>query len=412
MRKNKRPKKERKRRDRPRLTEEEQTHLQLLLDRLAAQDPQAQGFGQFVESLKPLVQRPVPFTLAFIEALGSTATPVAVKVLQIMEEIPAAKPVRRAIKTALYRLARQGLVEGEEDTEMAPRVLVPRPADRQAEAWASWPESRGERGIVLKLPDAGRGYVMAVGVLNSEGVFQDFEAIQTTRKGVKALLHEITGGVLERLIEIPLEHLYFLYEEVAGNYKEQDRELPPGYDLIHRQLSSWAKPVTRPHIYNLLDGNEIASDSLLLRASDSLLEVQPFVAWRLEEEVVNPFVNQIRELGESRLVVSQSVQLGRKEQIVREAAAHLFTPGMRQRYRRLLEEAALLLYLVDRQQEAKRALAAALDLENEVGLFAENTFVLGLVKRTIATKVDLEPKEAKDQAAAERRTESGLIIPR
>ncbi len=166
----------------------------MLLDRVMAQDPEGERFFQFVESLKPLIQRSVPFTLAFVDALGSTSSPVAVKVLQILQKIPAEKPVRRALKTALYRLERQGLVKKEEETESEPRVLVPRPADRQAEAWASWPESQGERGMVLKLPDAGRGYVMAIAVVDSESVFHDFEAIQTTRKGVRALLDKMTGG--------------------------------------------------------------------------------------------------------------------------------------------------------------------------------------------------------------------------
>jgi hypothetical protein len=100
------------------------------------------------------------------------------------------------------------------------------------------------------------------------------------------------------------------------------------------------------------------------------------------------------------------------EQIIREAAAELFTPQLRQRCRRLLEEAALLLCLVDREQDAKQALAAALDLEDEVGILTENSFVLGLLKRTIAGKVDLEQEGAEAQAVGEKRTESGLIIPR
>jgi hypothetical protein len=412
MAKKRHPKRARKKHERAALTEEEQTQLQLLLDRLAAQDPDGESFTQFLESLKPLVERSVPFTLAFVEALGATSTPMAVKVLKALQEIPAEKPMRRALKTALYRLSRQGLVEEGKKAESLPRVLVPRPADRQAEAWASWPEGVGERGIVLKLPDAGRGYLMAVGVLNSEGTFQDFEAIQTTRKGVRALLEQITGGMPGRLIEIPLEHLRFLYEEVADIYEKQDRELPPGYETMHKHLSSWAKPGLQPHVYDLLDRAEIAGDPLLLRGSNSLLEVQPFVSWRLDEETVRPIVEKIKDISQSRIVISQISQVERIEQIVREAAVELFTPELRQHYRRQLEEAALLLYLVDRRQEAKRALAAAIDLVDEVGLLTENTFVSGLVKRSIASKVDLEQEGAEAQATREKRTESGLIIPR
>jgi hypothetical protein len=412
MAKKKQAKKVRKRHDRRTLTEEDRTQLQMLLDRVMAQDPEKESFIQFVESLKPLIQRSVPFTLAFVEALGSTSSPMAAKVLQILQRIPAEKPVRRALKTALYRLERQGLVEKEEETESEPRVLIPRPTDRQAEAWASWPESQGERGMVLKLPDAGRGYVMAIAVVNSEGVFHEFEAIQTTRKGVRALLDKMTGGVEGRLIEIPVEHFRFLIEEVAEIYQRQNQALPSGYEPIHKYLASWVEVVSSPHVYNLLDDKEIVADPILLRTSDSLLEVQPFVTWRLSEGLIQSFVEQTKELSASRLVISQSAQMERTAQIYREAAVEIFTPELRQHYRRLLEETALLLQLTDRPQEAKRALAVAIDLENEIGLLTEDNFILGLVKRSIAGEVGPQVEGAEEQAERERITESGLIIPR
>jgi hypothetical protein len=384
----------------------------MLVDRVLALDPEANSFTQFVESLKPLVQQSVAFTVALAEALASTANPVAVKVIQALQGIEAKKPVRRALKTALYRLARQGLVKEQEEAEVEPRVLVPRPEDRQAEAWASWPESQGERGIILKLPDAGRGYLMVIGILNSEGVFHEFEAVQTTRKGVRALLERMTGGVSGRIIEIPLEHFRFLYEEAADTYQRQSMELPAGYDVMLKQLDSWVEKPAGPHIYNLLDEKEIGGDTLLLRSSDGLLEVQPFVSWRLPEELVSPFADTIKELSQSRLVISQSAQLERVEQIYREAATEIFSAERRQRYGRLLEEAALLLYLESREQEAKRAFAVALDLEKELGVFTENNFILGLVKRSIAAKVGSLLENIEGERQREKTTESGLIIPR
>jgi hypothetical protein len=412
MAKRKQSKKDKKRHDRPVLTPEEETQLQMLVDRVLALDPEANSFSHFVESLKPLVQQSAAFTVALAEALGSTANPVAVKVIESLQAMETKKPVRRALKTALYRLARQGLVEKQEEAESEPRVLVPRPEDRQAEAWASWPESQGERGIILKLPDAGRGYLMVIGVLNSEGVFHEFEAVQTTRKGVRALLERMTGGVSGRIIEIPLDHFRFLYEEAGDAYKNQGMELPGGYDVMLRQLDPWVKRPESPHIYKLLDEKDIAGDTLLLRSSDSLLEVEPFASWRLSEELVNPFAAKIKELSESRLVISQSSQLERAEQIYREAATELFTTETRQRYRRLLEEAALLLYLENREQEAKRAVAVALDLDKEVGVFTENNFILGLVKRSISAQVGAVLEDIEGQPQRERTTESGLIIPR
>ncbi len=412
MAKKKQPKKDKKRHDRLVLKAEEETQLQMLVDRVLALDPEANSFTQFVESLKPLVQQSVAFTVALAEALASTANPVAVKLIQALQGIEAKKPVRRALKTALYRLARQGLVTEQEEAEVEPRVLVPRPEDRQAEAWASWPESHGERGIILKLPDAGRGYLMVIGILNSEGVFHEFEAVQTTRKGVRALLERMTGGVSGRIIEIPLEHFRFLYEEAADTYQRQSMELPAGYDVMLKQLDSWVEKPAGPHIYNLLDEKEIGGDTLLLRSSDGLLEVQPFLSWRLPEELVSPFAATIKELSQSRLVISQSAQLERVEQIYREAATEIFSAERRQRYGRLLEEAALLLYLESREQEAKRAFAVALDLEKKLGVFTENNFILGLVKRSISAKVGSLLENIEGERQREKTTESGLIIPR
>jgi hypothetical protein len=412
MAKKKQLKKDKKRHDRLVLKAEEETQLQMLVDRVLALDPEANSFSRFVESLKPLVQQSVAFTVALAEALASTANPVAVKVIQALQGIEAKKPVRRALKTALYRLARQGLVKEQEEAEVGPRVLVPRPEDRQAEAWASWPESQGERGIILKLPDAGRGYLMVIGVINSEGVFHEFEAVQTTRKGVRALLERMTGGVSGRIIEIPLEHFRFLYEETADTYQRHSMELPAGYDVMLRQLDSWVEKPAGPHIYNFLDAEKIGGDTLLLRSSDGLLEAQPFVSWRLPEEIVSPYANKIKELSESRLVISQSAQLERVEHIYREAAAEIFTAERRERYGRLLEEAALLLYLESREQEAKRAFAVALDLKKEVGVFTENNFILGLVKRSIAAKVGSAMEDIEGARQREKTTESGLIIPR
>ena len=412
MAKKKQPKKDKKRHDRPVLTPEEETQLQMLVDRMLALDSEANSFTQFVESLKPLVQESVAFTVALAEALGSTANPVVVKIIEALEGMETKKPARRALKTALYRLARQGLVKEQEEAESEPRVLVPRPEDRQAEAWASWPESQGERGIILKLPDAGRGYLMVIGVLNSEGIFHEFEAVQTTRKGVRALLEQMTGGVSGRIIEIPLDHFRFLYEEAGDAYERKSMELPAGYDVMLRQLDSWAKKPVSSHVYKLLEEKEIARDTLLLRSSDTLLEVEPFASWRLSEESVSPFASKIKELSESRLVISQSSQLERVEQIYREAATELFTAEIRQRYKRLLEEAALLLCLENREQEAKRALAVALDLGKEVGVFTENNFILGLVKRSISAQVGAALEDIEGQTQREITTESGLIIPR
>jgi hypothetical protein len=402
--------KKKRRETRPSLTDEEHVQLQMLLDRLAAQDPEGESFSRFLESLKPLLSSSRPFAVSFIEALGALANPAAVKALTVFQEMPLEKPLRRAVKTALFRLNRQGLVQHETQAEGEPRVLVPRPAGRRAEAWASWPEEGGERGVVLKLPDTGQGYLVAVAVLGPEVGLQELQAMQTSRKGLRAVLTEITDGAPERLVEIPVSHLRFLLEEAAELHSLQQQDLPAEYDPIHKQLCTWVEAPAGPYVYEVLDAEEIRNDPVLLRASESLLECQPFNSWRLPDDVVSPAAARVRDLGHTRLVLSESTQLERMEQLILEAAMELFTPELRRRYSRLLEEAALLLCLEDRLPEARRALAAAIDLKHEMGRLSENTFVLGLVRHSIGADV-VRSEPGDEHHRGEKTTESGLIIP-
>jgi hypothetical protein len=392
------------------LSHEEQVQLQILLDRVAVQDPGGESLNQFVASLMSVLERSPGVALAFVEALGSMTTPVALKVLEAVQDVPAVKPLRRAVKTALYRLGRHGLSSARRE-EPAPRVLIPRPVDRRAEAWASWPDGSGDRGVVLTVPDAGPAYLLVMAVVNSAAGFRDFQVNQTTRKGVKALVAELTGGGPSGLRPIPVPHLAYLFAEAARAQKEQNQPLPEGFELVQRLLSSWVSaPPTRAHIYEVLDKNEIAADAILLRASGSLLDLPEMSSWQLPQELALPLAEKMKGLGESRLVLSPVSQVERVDQLTREAAAEIFTPALRQQYRRILEEAALLFSQEDRVQEAKRALAAAIDLEREVGRLTENTFVLGLVKRALGDAIkDLEGEEGDGEP--ERTTESGLILP-
>ncbi|HYA02724.1 MAG TPA: hypothetical protein VEI04_06385 [Syntrophobacteria bacterium] len=393
------------------LSQEEQVQLQMLLDRVAVQDPGGESLKQFLASLALVLERSPGVALAFIEALGSAPTPVALKVLEAVQDVPAVKPIRRAVKAALYRLGRHGLALARRNEGASPRVLIPRPADRRAEAWAGWPDGSGDRGVILTVPDAGPAYLLVMAVLNSTTGFRDLQVNQTTRKGVRALVAELAGGGPSGLRPIPVTHLAYLLAEAARVQEEQNQPLPEGADLVHRFLSSWvALPPTRAHIYEVLDRDEIAADSILLRASGSLLDLPPMTSWQLPQELALPLAEKVKGLGESRLVLSRASQFERVDQLMREAAAELFTPALRQHYRRLLEEAALLFWEEHRIQEAKRALAAANDLEREVGRLTENTFVLGLVKRALGDAIkDLEGEEGTPEQT--RTTESGLILP-
>jgi len=389
------------------LSEEDQLQLQMLLDRIAAQDPEGASFTQFLESVKPLLSSSPALFHALVDALGKLANPAAVAALQALQEIPADKPLRRAVKAALFRLRRQGLLAEEETAE--PRVLVPRPAERQPQAWAAMPEALGSQAVVVKLPDPEGGFFLTLAVMDPDRGFEDFSVLKTSHKELRSLLKEMEERGPSKLIEIPMAHLRYLFEEMTKIHQEQHLPLPNESALLTKYLSSWAAAATQPYVYELVKTEEVAGNLMLLRSSDSLLELPVLDSWRLPPETVQPFVQKMKELTESRLVISEAMQLDRMEQIIREATAEIFSEKVRRRYRRIMEECSLLLCLEESKEEAKRALAVAVDLQAEVSLLTENTFLLGLVRRSIGADV-IQDFEAQKEGA-ERTTDSGLIIP-
>ena len=268
------------------------------------------------------------------------------------------------------------------------------------ESWGKYKQKHRTLTVVERSPEA--HHVLPVASVTGN-ITANSKIRQEVVENTKWCVNEMSNMIALPLFEMTFTHYLIEHDPDAGI------PIPPppfaGLPMHNYGHAAFQKEVTE-------ELEEIAEDALLLRSSDSLLEDPVFAPWRLPDEVVRPFAEKIKDLGESRLVVSQTARVERAGQIYREATVEIFTPELRQRYQRHLEEAALLLYLQGRQQEAKRALATAIDLEKEVSLFTEDTFILGLVKRSVAIEVGPEAEDAEGESRKEMTTESGLIIPR
>jgi len=103
------------------------------------------------------------------------------------------------------------------------------------------------------------------------------------------------------------------------------------------------------------------------------------INWVLEPEDVEPYVRTVKEAGESRIVLNPTQKEGWLQGIYQQALGELFPPERRLLYKRRLEEMAYILLKLDRSDEAKCCLAAALDLEKEISSLRPNPFLLQLV---------------------------------
>jgi hypothetical protein len=168
--------------------------------------------------------------------------------------------------------------------------------------------------------------------------------------------------------------------EEAYSLTEKMKKAPPqDFLMARREISDIENGIDGPLIYQFLDQDEIKGNDRFLTDSKNLLAMEGVINWVLEPEDVEPYVRTVKEAGESRIVLNPTQKEGWLQGIYQRALGELFPRERRLLYKRRLEEMAYILLKLDRSDEAKCCLAAALDLEKEISSLRPNPFLLQLV---------------------------------
>jgi hypothetical protein len=140
---------------------------------------------------------------------------------------------------------------------------------------------------------------------------------------------------------------------------------------------------------------------MLSRGGD-LLKADLFLSWRIEEDRIRTYADEVWEAQESKIVLNQAQREARVQGIYQKALSELFSGERRLLYKRRLEEMACLLLKLGREEEAKISLAVAIDLEKPLNLIQPNPFLLLLTVKSIMTLLA--------EANEKRATEPSLIV--
>jgi hypothetical protein len=119
-------------------------------------------------------------------------------------------------------------------------------------------------------------------------------------------------------------------------------------------------------------------------------------------EELTPWLEKLREVQESPLVLSEAQKQVRNEAVLDEAARALYPPEARPRWRRRLLAMAYYLELSGHLMESRLAQAAASDLaESEPSALAgENPFLQSLVQMALRLAWDSTQKPQETQSAS------------
>lgn len=358
--------------------------VQALIEKIKTDLQDGKSDEEMAQSLLPFFGKDPEFDGQVAERLATIAHVKVAVLLQRMLQVSDKKKVQKIIRRALYRLKNRGIAIEEIPPKKEESILRPLQAE-PPKGFGGGFDFMGHRFLLLVIPHTGRGWRVMRGVTSDTKGLIEFSGEEMTRKGFKAFFEEIQGKSSFPLVEMEPSYVGFLYVQAYQLTLEKKGILPQDFLSLKSEIEGIKKEYDKPLIYLYLQAEELAGDDRVLRRGGDLLKADLFQSWRIEEDQIRPYADEVWEAEESKIVLNQAQKEVRFQAIYQKALSELFSGEKRFLYKRRLEEMAYLLFKLGKEEEAKVSLAAALDLEKPLNLIQPNPFLFQLVIKSIFT---------------------------
>ena len=352
----------------------------------------------FVNVLNAHVGKGRETDLAIISLLGGIADPAALEALTSLEKTVADRESKREIRRSLYRLTQRGIRSpepghAERSSEKPVYKLGP-----EIEGYLSSVDGAGGRLVWLAKPEAGSGMQLLQGAINDREGLVRFGGALVRRKELRRMAQDIKEKHGVTMISVPWEYAdQILYEA----YQSAKTSQPSGREDFPslRAVFTSAKPKDSPHpVYSRLSLSEIRAGAWR-ESSRRLLEEVEFRLWILDEDWIQPYLEQAQDAQGSRLVLNQLQKEERSAGIVRDAVREIFSGERGKVFQRRMEDMALYFLETEREQQAQLALAVALQLaEGDPGPL-DISFLTGLVQKSVAFYLSREKEKSAEETS-------------
>ena len=358
--------------------------------------------GRDLESLKSLVAVHPQDTLwdlhlmALLADLGHPAVP---PLLAALFGEAADKARRKGLKRALHLLQTRGVqVAGELLPREEPVIGKTKPVE--ARAMVSPILGNGDSVVVLEAPKEILGGNFLVAVINEAAGLRECHLLVLKSRQQTEFWEYYRRQGLADWFPVPGPYAVRLLEE-AYRGREVATEATRRYASVREQIwKNWGRPEEAPDLSQLPLSIEPGERGRLLEQSRQLASSPLFHSWLPGLEEVTPWLDKVREVEQSPLVLSDQQKAVRADALLAEATRALFPPETRPLWGRRLLVMAYYLELGQRPDEARLARVVAVDLlhPEPTALGGENPFLLGLVKMTLglAWQESQKPQEARE----------------
>jgi hypothetical protein len=181
-----------------------------------------------------------------------------------------------------------------------------------------------------------------------------------------------SGGIDPMLTEAEYDYGISLVLEAEATNEESGQDVPGEYASIKEFFRLDQAQVVQNPIYTLLDTENLKQQPYFLRTSEELFQHQSFLSWLLPINEVGEYGDELLDQEDSVLELSPQFQQERKEEVYQKVIDEHFGEEVVHRLQRRLEIMAYLFSVQQDEESAKRALAAAMDLEDKSGAALKN----------------------------------------
>jgi hypothetical protein len=358
--------------------------IQSLIEKIKSGIQEGRPEGEIVQTLLPILEKEPETAGRMIEELSNIPSLQIARVLHRLFEISDDKKIRKIIRRSLYRLKSKGITIEEVLPGKEGPVFRPLQADPPRGFGGPF-DFLGQRFLMLIVPHIGRGLTVMQGIVSDTEGLIDFSGGEMARKRFRVFFEEVQKGGPFPLVEMEASYVGFLFVRASQLTLDQGRIPPQEYLQLKKEIESIKKEVEESLAYSCIQKDEIEGNDRILRRGGDLLKTDFFNTWKIGEEDIRPYADEVWEAEESKLVLNQAQKEVRFQEIYQRALSDLFPEERRFLYRCRMEEMAYYLFKSGEEEEAKVSLAVAIDLKKPPNLIQPNPFLFQLVVKSIFT---------------------------
>lgn len=356
--------------------------VQNLVEQIKTDISNGKSEGEIFQSIFPLLRGDPQAGGELAEAVVAIPDQKIVKLLHRMLEVTQEKKNRKIIKRSLYRLKSKGVAMEEVFPDQKESILHPLRVE-SPKGFGNGYDFSWNRFLIITNPRPGRGLMVFHGVVNDTKGLVNFSGDEVSRKEFKNFFDKLEEASPTPVVEMEASYVGFLFTQGYQLTLSKGGTPPPNYLPFKSEVENIKKEYEKPFIYSCLSIDEIIGDDRLLKKGGDLLKTDLFFLWKIEENLIRPFAEEVWEAEESKIILNPTQKEARFQGIVQRALTDLFSGERKFLYQRRLEEMAYVFFKLGEGEEAKISLAVALDLEKPLNPIQPNPFLSQLVIKSI-----------------------------